>query len=47
MIEAEIRNMKGKENFSLDCCIEAIEISADIEANDSQSFSVTRQYGYI
>ena len=47
MIEAEIRNMKGKENFCLDCCIEAIEISADIEANDSQSFSVTRQYGYI
>ena len=47
MIEAEIRSTKGKEGFRLDCCIEAAEISVDVEANRKQTFSVTRQYSYI
>ncbi len=46
MIEAEIRSTAGKENFRLDCCIEAIEASADVDANRRQTFSVTRQYSY-
>ena len=47
MIEVEIRSTKGKEGFRLDCCIEAAEISVDVEANRKQTFSVTRQYSYI
>lgn len=47
MIEVEIRSTKGKESFRLDCCIEAAEISADVDANRKQTFSVTRQYSYI
>ena len=47
MIEAEIRSTRGKENFRLDCCIEAIEASADVQANRKQIFSVTRQYSYV
>ena len=47
MIEAEIRSTKGKENFRLDCCIEAIEASMDVHANRKQTFSVTRQYSYV
>ena len=47
MIEVEIRSTKGKEGFRLDCCIEAAEISVDVEANRKQTFSVIRQYSYI
>lgn len=47
MIETEIRNVKGRESFRLDCCIEAIEASVDVEANRRKTFSVTRQYSYI
>ena len=47
MIEAEIRSTRGKENFRLDCCIEAIEASADVQANRKQIFSVTRQFSYV
>ena len=47
MIEVEIRSTKGMEGFRLDCCIEAAEISVDVEANRKQTFSVTRQYSYI
>lgn len=47
MIEAEIRSTKGKERFRLDCCIEAIEASIDVDANRKQTFSVTRQYSYV
>ena len=47
MIEVEIRSTKGKKGFRLDCCIEAAEISVDVEAHRKQTFSVTRQYSYI
>lgn len=46
MIETEIRSINGKEGFRLDCCIEAIEASADVYANGNQTYSVTRQYSY-
>ena len=47
MIEAEIRGIKGRENFRLDCCIEAIEASADVRVNRNHTFTVTRQYSYV
>ena len=47
MIEVSIRDTKGNENFRLDCCIEAIEASIDVDANRNKVFTVTRQYSYI
>ena len=47
MIEASIRESKGRDDFRLDCCIEAIEASIDIDANRNKVFTVTRQYSYI
>ena len=47
MIEAEIRATKGREQFRLDCCIEAIEASVDVQANRSRTYTVTKQYSYI
>jgi len=47
MIEAEIRATKGREQFRLDCCIEAIEASVDVRANRSRTYTVTKQYSYI
>ena len=47
MIEAEIRATKGREQFRLDCCIEAIEASVDVHANRSRTYTVTKQYSYI
>ena len=47
MIEAEIRAAKGREQFRLDCCIEAIEASVDVRANRSRTYTVTKQYSYI
>lgn len=46
MIESEIRGTDGRENFRLDCCIEAIEVSMDVTANRKKTFNVTRQYSY-
>jgi hypothetical protein len=47
MIETSIRESKGRESFRLDCCIEAIEASVDVDANRNKVFTVTRQYSYI
>ena len=47
MIEAEIRATKGREQFRLDCCIEAIVVSVDVQANRSRTYTVTKQYSYI
>lgn len=46
MIEAEIRG-SGREKFRLDCCIEAIEISVDVNANRKKTFCAVRQYSYV
>lgn len=47
MIEVCIRSTKGRDSFRLDCCIEAIETSVDVDANRNKVFTVTRQYSYI
>lgn len=47
MIEVCIRETKGRGSFRLDCCIEAIEASVDVDANRKKVFTVTRQYSYI
>ena len=47
MIETSIRESKGRESFRLDCCIEAIEASVDVDANRNKVFTVTRQSSYI
>ena len=47
MIEVCIRESKGRDSFRLDCCIEAIEASVDVDANRNKIFTVTRQYSYI
>lgn len=47
MIEISMREAKGKDSFRLDCCIEAIEASIDVDANRNKVFTVTRQYSYI
>ena len=47
MIEVCIRESKGRDSFRLDCCIEAVEASMDVDANRNKVFTVTRQYSYI
>lgn len=46
MLEQSIRNRAGKENFRLDSCIEAMEVSLDVKANKRKQFTVTKQYCY-
>lgn len=46
MVEACIRSGTGRESFRLDHCIEAIEVSVDVNANRWKSFTVTKQYSY-
>lgn len=46
MIESDIRGASGRENFCMDNCIEALEISVDVLANKKQTYTVTRQYSY-
>lgn len=46
MIELSVRQSTGREDFRLDCCIEAVEASVDVKANGSRTFTVTKQYSY-
>lgn len=46
MIEASVRSKSGRENFRLDSCIEAVEVSMDVKANRRKVFTVTKQYCY-
>lgn len=46
MVELSVRTMEGKENFRLDSCIEAIEVSFSVNANRKKVFYVTKQYCY-
>lgn len=46
MLELCIRNKKGYEDFRMDACITAIEVSMDVKANGKKTFTVSRQYGY-
>ena len=46
MTEDKIRHISGKENFRLDCCLEAVEASVDVKANRLRIYTVTKQYSY-
>lgn len=46
MVELTLRTKGGRPDFKLDSCIVAIEASADVEANKTKMFTVTRQYCY-
>ena len=46
MTEDKIRHISGKENFRLDCCLEAVEASVDVKANRLGIYTVTKQYSY-
>ena len=45
MVEHTIRNL-GRQNFRLDQCITAAEVSVDVKANKRKVFTVTRDYSY-
>lgn len=47
MIELKIRKVDGREEFCLDHCIVALEVSIDVKANKRKTFTVARQYQYI
>ena len=47
MIELEIRTAAGREEFCLDHCIVALEVSVDVKANKRKTFTTVRQYQYI
>lgn len=46
MIEADIRNHPGRENFRLDCCLDAMEVEIDVQVDQKRTYTVRRQYGY-
>ena len=46
MIEADIRSQPGRQNFRLDCCLEAMEAAVDVEVNETRSYTVLHRYGY-
>ncbi len=46
MVECSVRAMEGKQNFRLDCCIAAAEISVDVRAGMQKSFTGIRAYTY-
>ena len=46
MIEADIRNQQGRENFRMDCCLDAMEVEIDVRVNRTRTYTVLHQYGY-
>lgn len=46
MVEAAIRKTTGQEDFCLDHCVEAMEVSVDVKANGWNTYTVTKQYSY-
>lgn len=46
MIEADIRNQPGRENFRMDCCLDAMEVEIDVRVNHTRTYTVLHQYGY-
>jgi hypothetical protein len=45
IIEQAVR-ADGWQNFRLDCCITALEVSVDVMANTTKIYNVTRSYCY-
>lgn len=46
MVEADIRNTEGNENFRLDGCIECVEVVVKMESIYGYECEITRQKGY-
>lgn len=46
MVEDDLRQLPGRKDFRLDCCLEAVEASVDVKANRTGVYTVTKQYGY-
>ena len=46
MVELTVRTAGERPDFRLDSCITSIEASADVQANEMKTFTVTRQYCY-
>lgn len=46
MIEADVRNQQGREQFRMDCCLEAMEVEIDMQVNRTRTYTVLYQYGY-
>lgn len=46
MIEADIRNRRGRESFRMDCCLDAMEVEIDVQVNQTRTYTVLHQYGY-
>lgn len=46
MVECGMRAMEGKENFRLDCCIAAAEVSVDVKAGVYKTYTAVRAYTY-
>lgn len=46
MLELEIREKTGNDDFRLDSCITGIEVQIDVNANQQKELTVTKQYCY-
>ena len=44
--ELTVRAAEGHAQFRMDSCIDALEVSVDVRANNRKTFCVTRQYRY-
>ena len=44
--ELTVRGTQGHEQFRMDSCLDALEVSIDVNANNRKTFCVTRQYRY-
>ena len=46
MIEQNIRCLPGKENFSMDCCLESLETETVLRGPEGITWTALRSYGY-
>lgn len=46
VFELTVRAAEGHEQFRMDSCLDALEVSMDVRANNRKTFCITRQYRY-
>ena len=46
MMEMTLREIPGKENFHLDCCLYTVGIQMNFETTRGRFYTVQRNYGY-
>ena len=46
MLEQALQRKKGRENFRLDSCVVALEVSVSVNANRKKTLQTVRQYSY-